>query len=142
MPIWDSPMASDVRLPQGSEEEAVARSAYEELLDLDESVQALSTEWQPTSGEGEGYTPEEWKLIDRLTTIDERAAPVLLRLGSAIPRFSTYRSRLRAALAHLEEGERNWFRGPECDSYHTVWWQLHEDLLLALGIARSEDPNQ
>jgi hypothetical protein len=28
------------------------------------------------------------------------------------------------------------------DSYHTVWWQLHEDLLAALGIDRRDDPNQ
>jgi hypothetical protein len=130
------------RLPEGSEEEVVTRRAYEQFLELDGSVKALTTEWQLGSGTDEGYNPEEWKLIDRLTTIDERAAPVLLRLGSVVPRFSTYRSRLRAALAHLQEGERSWFSGLECDSYHTVWWHLHEDLLAALGIARSEDPNQ
>jgi len=27
------------------------------------------------------------------------------------------------------------------DSYHTVWWHFHEDLLTALAIARREDPN-
>jgi hypothetical protein len=134
-------MASEVRLPPGSEEEAVARSAYEQLLDLDGSVEALVTEWQPASGQGEGYSPEEWKLIDRLTTIDERAAPVLLRLGSTVPRFAGFRSRLRAALAHLEEGDRDWFNGTGCESFATVWRQLHEDLLLALGIARREDPD-
>jgi hypothetical protein len=44
--------------------------------------------------------------------------------------------------AQLEEGDAKWFSGVTCDSYHTVWWHLHEDLLIALGIARSEDPNQ
>lgn len=128
------------RLPEGSEEEAVAREAHDELRQLDRSVSELAAEWQP--GTAGSYSPEEWKLIDRLTTIDDRAAPVLLRLGSAIPRFSTYRSRLRAALAQLEEGESHWFSGPECDSYHTVWSQLHENLLLALGIAQGEDPKR
>jgi hypothetical protein len=25
------------------------------------------------------------------------------------------------------------------DSYHTVWFQLHEDLLVTLGISREEE---
>ena len=121
------------RLAEGSEEEAVARDAYEELRQLDGGVSELAAEWQPAA-EGGDYSPEEWKLIDRLTTIDEQAAPVLLRLGSTVPHFAGHRSRLRAALAHLEEGDRDWLSGTSCDSYLTVWRQLQSDLLITLGL--------
>jgi hypothetical protein len=36
----------------------------------------------------------------------------------------------------LNDGEREWLASPTIDSYHTVWMQLHEDLLLALGLER------
>lgn len=136
--------ATWARLPAGSEEEAAARRAYERFLVFDREVKQLTTDWQLASAGArpDGYGEEEWKIIDRLTAVDERAGPVLNELGRAIPRFSGYRSRLRQARTKLEDGERQWLSGLSCDSYHTVWWQLHEDLLSALGISRSDDPNQ
>jgi hypothetical protein len=110
----------------------VARRAYEQFLEHDGSVEGLVAEWQSLAGTGRSYSPEEWKLIDRLITIDQRMAPVLLRLGSAVPRFSTYRSRLRAALAHLEEGGRDWLGAVDCDSYLTVWRRLGAQLAARL----------
>jgi hypothetical protein len=54
-------------------------------------------------------------------------------------RFASYRSRLRAARALVDDGQFEWVTSPRCDSYHTVWMQLHEDLLLALGADRSSE---
>jgi pyruvate,orthophosphate dikinase len=131
------------RLEAGTEAEGVARSAYQRFAEFDHELKRLTTAWQLAApSQGNGHTFEQWKLIDRLTTLDERVAPVLRRLGAAVPRLASYRSRLQDALTRLEEGDRHWFSGITCDSYHTVWWQLHEELLLALGIPRSEDPNQ
>lgn len=136
--------ASWACLPEGSEEEAATRRAYEAFLEFDKQVKQLTTEWQLASGNArpDGYSVEDWKLIDRLTAVNDRVSPVLVHLGKTIPRFAGYRPRLRNALNRLEDGERQWLSGLTCDSYHTVWWQLHEDILVALGIARSEDPNQ
>lgn len=132
------------RLPEGSEEAATARRAYDQFLLLDRDVKELTTAWQmgAANARPDGYTPEEWKIIDRLTAVDEKAGPILLKLGRAVPRFAPYRARLSRALSQLEEGDRRWLSGLTCDSYHTVWWQLHEDLLTALAIDRSDDPNQ
>ena len=44
-----------------------------------------------------------------------------------------------AALARLHAGDKDWFTKPLIDSYHTVWFQLHEDLLTTLGIERSQE---
>jgi hypothetical protein len=37
------------------------------------------------------------------------------------------------------EGQPEWFTKPVIDSYHTVWFELHEDLLCTLGIERASE---
>jgi hypothetical protein len=133
------------RLAPGTEAEAAARAAYDRFLPIDLKLKQLTSEWQLHSGQarpGTPYDPSTWNLVDRLKALDERAGPMVRRLGAVAPRWSGYRRRLSTALAKLEGGEREWWSGLRCDSYHLVWWQLHEDLLVALGIPRSDDPNQ
>jgi hypothetical protein len=136
--------AAWARLADGSDEDNAARAAYERFLELDRQVKRLTADWQQASANSrpDGYSAEDWTLIDRLIALDEKAGAVLLRLGRAVPRFAGYRPRLRSAVQRLEDGDRQWFSGLACDSYHTIWWQLHEDLLLAIGVARGDDPNQ
>lgn len=143
-PAGRSAHADWARLPAGSAEEEATRVAYERFLVFDGQVKQVTTDWQLAAAEAkpEGYSITEWDLIDRLTAIHEGFGPRLLALGKAVPRFAGYRPRLRDALTRLENGERQWFSGVTVDSYHTVWWQLHEDLLAALGINRMDDPNQ
>jgi hypothetical protein len=59
-------------------------------------------------------------------------------LGQSVPRFANYRSRLTDALDRIS-GDRAWLASPRCDSYHTVWMQLHEDLLSAVGVNRADE---
>jgi hypothetical protein len=37
----------------------------------------------------------------------------------------------------VQAGDAAYFAAPMIASYHTVWFELHEDLLATLGIARS-----
>ena len=39
----------------------------------------------------------------------------------------------------LEAGEPAFFTGVMCGSYHDIWMELHEDLLLTQHIDRSEE---
>jgi hypothetical protein len=64
---------------------------------------------------------------------------VVRRLGRAVARFEPYRPALRDARRRVEAGESDWFASPRCDSYHTVWMRLHEDLLCAIGGDRSTE---
>ena len=43
-------------------------------------------------------------------------------------------------MKQVDEGAVEWLTSPRCDSYHTVWMQLHEDLLLAIGGDRGNEP--
>ncbi|HEV8625705.1 MAG TPA: hypothetical protein VG034_14695 [Acidimicrobiia bacterium] len=143
-PAGKAAHAEWAQLAEGSEEYAAARRAYDHFLVFDKQIKELTTAWQMAAAgsRAEGFSADDWTLIDRLTGVHEKAGAPLGSLGRAVPRFAGYRPRLRHALQQLEEGDPKWFSGLTCDSYHTVWWQLHEDLLIALGISRSDDPNQ
>ena len=59
-------------------------------------------------------------------------------LAKVVPRFADYRARLTDALDKISD-DRAWLASPRCDSYHTVWMQLHEDLLSAVGVNRADE---
>jgi hypothetical protein len=131
------------RLPADSYEENAARRAYDQFLPLNVELLRVCTDWQLRPGGAQNDHCDavyDWKVIDRLRELDERAGPMVRKLGAAVPRFAPYRVRLREALARIEDGEHPYFTGVACDSYHMVWNWMHEDLLCALGIDRASEP--
>ena len=78
-------------------------------------------------------------VIARLSDIDRRVQPVIAGLTEAFDRFGHYGGRLDYALSRVVSGDLNWFTKPSLDSYHEVWFELHEDLLVSLGIDRAAE---
>ena len=79
------------------------------------------------------------RVVDRLHGVDAGARRILGDLVPFVPRFAGYAVGFDDALARLATGKREWFASPACDSYHTVWMQFHEDLLLATGRSRADE---
>ncbi|MHB1911360.1 MAG: MarR family transcriptional regulator, partial [Acidimicrobiales bacterium] len=75
----------------------------------------------------------------RLAAIHETALPICADLAATMDRFASYGPRLQLALDRVMDGHDDWFTRPVIDSYHTVWFELHEDLLSTLGIERSKE---
>ena len=79
----------------------------------------------------------------RSSTACRRSTTASVRSSRAshavVDRFGAYRERLRAARRLVDDGDHEWLTSPRIDSYHTVWMQLHEDLLLALGKERASE---
>ena len=46
------------------------------------------------------------------------------------------------AILGVEAGDHQWFTRPLIDSYHTVWFELHEDLLSTLGKERASEESK
>jgi hypothetical protein len=131
------------RLEPGSDVEAAAHRAYERFLPLNRELIRICNDWQVRPGNVPNDHSDlryDWSVIDRLRALDERAAPVIVRVARACARFDVYRPQLRAALTRVDEGGHEWITSPRCASYHTVWMQLHEDLLLAIGGDRGAEP--
>ena len=78
-------------------------------------------------------------VIARLAEINRHVQPILARLTEALDRFGHFGPRLDFALGQVLAGDINWFTKPSLDSYHEVWFELHEDLLVSLGIDRASE---
>jgi hypothetical protein len=39
----------------------------------------------------------------------------------------------------MRAGDTSWFTRPLVDSYHTVWFELHEELIGAAGLTREDE---
>jgi hypothetical protein len=118
-------------------------AAYERFRPLNRLLLQICTDWQVRPGgvpNDHRDSVYDWGVIDRLVALDDQAGPVARGLGRHISRFAPYRERMREARRRVEDGEPDWLASPRLDSYHTVWMQWHEDLLLGLGIPRGEEP--
>ena len=77
-------------------------------------------------------------VLDRLGEVHERFEPILAQMIKGLPRLAVYRHKLEAALEEAEAGRIEWISDARIESYHTVWFELHEDLLRVLGRVRDE----
>jgi hypothetical protein len=114
---------------------------YVEFTRLNAPVLQVCTDWQLRDGIVNDHRdrPYDAEVVDRLVDLHERAQPVLAGLAGALPRFTGYRDRLQAAVDRVRAGEREWFDKPLIDSFHSVWFELHEDLLATLGLERAAE---
>ena len=130
------------RVEPGSELETSVERAYQRFLGLNRELIRACNDWQVTPGgapNDHGDPTYDWAVVDRVDAIDDKVGPVISTLSRLVARFTAYRPRLRAARRRVDDGESEWLTSPRIDSYHTVWMQLHEDLLLALGRERSSE---
>ncbi|MEU5401374.1 transcriptional regulator [Streptomyces sp. NPDC005963] len=120
---------------------AVVGQAYEGFLVLNPELLDLCTAWQLRSVDGVLTTNDhtdpayDLRVLSRLRDFDQRAEDVCADLSAAMLRFRRYRVRLADALARAEAGELDYVADGMA-SYHAVWFHLHEDLLVTLGIPR------
>jgi hypothetical protein len=120
------------------------KAGYEGFERLNGALKQLITDWQ-TLPVGGGRVPNDHsnkdydaKIIDRLAELHERAELVLKRLAGVVPRFQIYDEKLRAALGRSEDGAIQWVSDAKIESYHSLWFELHEDLLRLMGREREE----
>ncbi len=124
--------------------EALVIDVYETFLPINDEVKQIVTDWQMRLVDGQivlndhSDRSHDDGVIARLHDIDANAAPALESLAVELPRFDVYVRRLRRALAEISAGDHTMVAAPVKDSYHTVWFELHEDLLLLSGRERKE----
>lgn len=119
----------------GREDERV-----QDLLDrfqpLDLELKSIATAWQDSDAR------DDWSgrmdAIAALQALHASALEFLDEMAVDTPRFSEYKGRLDAALGKVVGGELQYVVGVTTDSYHTIWFQLHEDLLRTFGASREE----
>jgi hypothetical protein len=124
---------------------SLVEDAYRTFRAQNPGLLQLCTDWQlrgssdenaPNDHRDEAYDAD---VIARLVSTDAVVQPVCRQLAGALERFAGYGDRFAQALERVRKGEKDWFTKPTIDSYHTVWFELHENLLATLGIERGKE---
>lgn len=121
------------------------RACYQEFLVLNHELLAVCTAWQTVEIDGvhlvnDHSDPERDRVVlERLDALHVDAVRLLSRLGGSLWRFDGYAQRLSRAHELVSSGRTEWIARPVVDSYHSVWFELHEHLLVTLGLDRSSE---
>ena len=116
--------------------------AYDRFLLVNQRVLRVCSDWQ-VRREGGVEEPNDHSdpsydsaVIDKLAELNGSAQTCLDRMTKVAPRYGVYRARLDSCVERLLAGDTKAFTAPLAESYHTVWFELHQDLLLTLGLER------
>jgi pyruvate,orthophosphate dikinase len=121
---------------RGRLDAATRNNLHAEFRPLDLRMKKIATAWQDADSR------DDWDArvvaTEALASLHGDTRRFFDRHQLLLPRLDEYRSRLSAAVEYVMNGETEYFVKVQLDSYHTIWFQLHEDLLRLLE--RQRDP--
>jgi hypothetical protein len=121
---------------------AAMATVYDDFRTVNADFKALVTDWQAKGPEGKPNAHDDAEydaaVLARLDDVHARVVPIIEAAGAQLVRLNVYSTKLLAALEKIKGGETAWLARPLIDSYHTVWFELHEELIGAIGLTRAE----
>lgn len=123
---------------------AALTAAYDDFRSVNAEFKALVTDWQVKDGQPNTHEDADYDaaVLARLDRLHQQALPIIMAAAAQLPRLGRYAEKLQAALDKLHGGDNSWLSRPLIDSYHTVWFELHEELILAIGLTRNSVEDQ
>jgi pyruvate, orthophosphate dikinase len=122
-----------------------AVAALDAFVALDGRMKETVTAWQmrPVNGDQvfNDHTDPDYdaRVLARLAELDADTRAWLEPLVPRLPRLRAYRDRLARAAEHAQTGDHRYVASPRVDSYHSIWFELHEDLIRLAGRSRAEE---
>ena len=122
-----------------------ARAALHGFAGLDHRMKDAVTAWQVRTV-GDVQTPNDHsdaqydhEVLAQLASVHDDTISWLSSLSPEPERLRVYRERLTRALQLARDGDERFIASPRVDSYHSVWFELHEDLIRLAGRSRAEE---
>jgi hypothetical protein len=115
---------------------------YDAFMVLNQRVLKICSDWQvrrhagveePNDHADPAY---DHGVIERLEQLHGRASKCIASMSGCAARYTPYGPRFDACIDRLVAGDHAAFTAPIAESYHTVWFELHQDLLLTLDLKR------
>jgi len=122
-----------------------AEAALDAFLALDRRMKETVTAWQMREVDGtpviNDHTDAAYdaRVLADLAALHADADAWLAPLVAGLPRLAAYRERLARANAAAQAGDGRFVASPRVDSYHSAWFELHEDLILLAGRNRADE---
>ncbi|MGH2512669.1 MAG: pyruvate, phosphate dikinase [Candidatus Limnocylindrales bacterium] len=124
---------------------AAANEALDGFLALDRRMKETVTAWQMRAGAGAPVLNDhadrdyDGRVLADLAGLHADARSWLEPHVAALPRLADYATRLDRAALRSAEGDARYLASPRVDSYHGVWFELHEDLIRLAGRNRADE---
>jgi pyruvate,orthophosphate dikinase len=112
---------------------------------LDERIKAAVTAWQLRDSGGQQVLNDhtdgayDASVLAELQTIHSEVSGWFGSLAGASGRLAGYAARLDRAAASVAAGDHRFVSSPRVDSYHSVWFELHEELIRLAGRTRADE---
>jgi phosphohistidine swiveling domain-containing protein len=122
-------------------DEPAVLAAYEAFTPINDQFKALASDWQSREGEVNDHADASYdaEVMGRLPAIHTQVSAIVADLAAQAPRLAVYDTRLATAAEKVAGGDSDWLLKPLIDSYHTVWFELHEELISLAGRTRIEE---
>ena len=123
----------------GDSERVAVGTFHEAFGPINGDFKRICSAWQvrPDETPNDHTDPDyDASVVAELGEVHERVSAALDAVGADIPRLGRYSARLSVALQKGRDGDTAAFARPMYDSYHDIWMELHQDLLLTSGRER------
>jgi pyruvate, orthophosphate dikinase len=117
---------------------AAAAALHERFLEHDLALKELVTAHQVAGADPDACGAAAADVADRLAEFHAGAAPLADEAAGLAPRLAPYGPRLAHAAREVADGDVRYVAHPLVDSYHSVWFELHEELLHLAGLSRAD----
>jgi hypothetical protein len=124
----------------GIDGDAIA-AVHDQFRVVNATFKAVVTDWQLKAGQpnDHGDSSYDATVLARLGQVHEQVMPIITTAAREAPRLGRYAAKLDDAMSKINAGDLTWFTSPLIDSYHTVWFELHEELIGLAGLSRQEE---
>lgn len=122
-----------------------AEEALATFTPFDGRMKSAVTDWQMRDSGGtavvndHGDRAYDDAVLQRLADLHDEVATWLVALRGTSPTIGRYLDRLDAASAAVTGGDHRFIASPRVDSYHSVWFELHEYLIRLAGRTREDE---
>jgi hypothetical protein len=134
-----------IRERDGVDHDAVT-ATYSAFRVLNADFKSVVSDWQLKDGQPNPHDATDQDNADhddavlgRLRDVHASVVPLVDAVAAQVPRIGRYGVKLQRALERIDAGEHTWVARPIVDSYHTVWFELHEELIGLSGLTRAEE---
>jgi pyruvate,orthophosphate dikinase len=122
-----------------------AAAALDGFVALDGRLKTIVTAWQMKQVDGQQVLNDhadaayDAAVLAELAALHADASAWITPLLGQLPRLARYAHRLDAAATAAAAGDGRYIASPRTDSYHGVWFELHEDLIRLAGKTREDE---
>jgi pyruvate,orthophosphate dikinase len=124
---------------------AEAEAALDAFVPFDQHMKGVVTSWQMREVDGQQILNDhsdaayDAGVLAEVAGLHAGVGPWLRGLGARLPWLGGYAARLDEAARLVAGGDARYIASPRVDSYHSVWFELHEDLILLAGRTRADE---